>query len=1051
MLPSSVAVTLWAVALRAARPVSRLVGWCTGGGRAALAGFALTAVAVAIFGNWEILAIYLMALLVIAAWHARRRIVIEEITDNTSDGGLARGAAALLAVDLARIGAAFRSVDVGRDIEMASGIVPLEIATSLEDFAADLRGAITAESTLSIGPISFPVGALMAVLGRFVQAPRLSAAIHDEHGHVLLIARLTDARRSGAWRVELQKDADDVRGIATIVRGGISELAYRVFTDVGLRGSTDWRATRHLVESVRHYRSSLRARGVSRLALLTAESELLEAIGRDPRLFEAYHDLGVVYVELDDGRARRAESAFRKAIEIDPSRWEPYYALAQTAFREAIADDGEIDAHEAAEILDRCRRVIDMRPAAAAAASAHNVIGLVQRRRLDAPDPAAAMRSYEIATRLSLRVLARAVLGVGRARPNPGSLKTLHDQTAICLRNLAIAYAYASLDAHRRLVAAVDPSKRWHLGRQGLELRLDGWRFRRIAGILSLAKRLSPANAELHFEHGKIALEWGQLEIAQRELQTATQICPRRVDIWLALARDRALLAERDSSDETRAMAVAALRQGLQLVGLSEPAPETVSRADQILESIGGPEIESLTEMLEFVQQLKEIVPVGEHREDAESLLATLRDADRNREAGVLCWLLGRAAALADGQEVLYREALARWETDGWLEDVRREGVHGELARILVGQGRFDEAIAEAQRGIGADALSQWDHARLGDVYYEMQDWGHARGAYNNALLLDPDNFDHHRSLGVCLWNLGRDLGDHDERSSTLAQAARHLEDGLALSEEPRTTGDDADGARRRRFVLKMHYELGRIYTDADRFAEAISHLLLAATSRTLAPLMRLYLGQAYRFADNLDTAREQFEQAMAGLGAEVETIGAEVDDECPRDWLLAWLHEELARIGVERDGDQREAKRHLARARHHAKQLDDPRDARPVLASCSGLQGKVLLREGDVEAALLQFQAALRGQVDAESYVDLARAYEVKASLTTGAESRLAALRGRDAAELAVKFDLTGRVAAAANQMQARLDRLDARSDDPQLTPSNGQPSIVSVPGIGA
>lgn len=199
---SSLAVDFWALALRVARPVNRLVGWCTGGGRAALAGLALTAVAVAVFGNWEILVLYLLALLLIAAWHARRRIVIDEIADNTVDGALARGAAALLAVELARIGEAFQSVNAGRDIEMTSGIVPLEIATNLDDFAADLRSAVSAESKLSIGPVSFPVGALMAVLGRFVQAPRLSAVIHEEDGHAVLVARLTGAGRSGAWRVE---------------------------------------------------------------------------------------------------------------------------------------------------------------------------------------------------------------------------------------------------------------------------------------------------------------------------------------------------------------------------------------------------------------------------------------------------------------------------------------------------------------------------------------------------------------------------------------------------------------------------------------------------------------------------------------------------------------------------------------------------------------------------------------------------------------------------------------------------------------------------------
>jgi tetratricopeptide (TPR) repeat protein len=580
---------------------------------------------------------------------------------------------------------------------------------------------------------------------------------------------------------------------------------------------------------------------------------------------------------------------------------------------------------------------------------------------------------------------------------------------------------------------------------------VDAWRFHRIIGLLALAQRLTPADGELHFQRGNIAFEWDRPDIARRELHTAAQISPNRVDIWITLAAAHVAMARRarhDASKEAMHMAVQALEQALRLVDPTVPMTETVLAIAGVAGSLDTDEAAPINDMLTFLRDLAPILPVRAHLDEATKLLDDMRTAEREREAGVMCWLLAQAAVEELDQESLYREALRRWQGSRCLEDVRRQGLHGELARVLMRQRRFEEAIAEAQRGIGADALSQWDHAVLGAVHVETRAWAYARDAYYHALLLDPDNYEHHRSLGWCLWNLALEVGDHEARCRALADAARHLENGLALSEVPRSSEDDSEAARHAEYALRVHYELGRIYTDADRFPEAIPHLLVAAASQPVAPLVRLYLGQAYRFADNVDRARAQLEEGVGRLDAEALTIGAAVGDECSRDWLLAWLHEELARVAVERDGDHREARRHLELARHHAGLLDDQGDAGPVLAMCASLQAKLHIRAGRFESAIRELQKALAEEVDAEFYVDLARAFEGKASFSSGADQQLALRRGRDASALAVKYDFTGRVANDVAQVRVRLDRLDENAV--AEGPANGK-NVAMAPIVGA
>jgi tetratricopeptide (TPR) repeat protein len=997
---NSIYLDLWVLTARTARLAGRLVGWTTGGGRPAIAGLALTAIAVVVFGKWEILAIYLVVLLLIAGWRLRRRIVIDEITDNTPDGTLARGTAALLAGELARIAEALRPVSEGRGIQMAKQVAPIEIATGVEDFAADLRGAVTAESKVTIGPIGFPIGALAAILGRFVQAPRLLASLRDADGQVVLVARLTGGGQHAAWQTQ-RSGAD---GQAASVRELVNELAARIFTDVGLRRSTSWQATRHLVEAVSKYRSALHAKGTRRLDLLYAERELLAAIDEDAKLFEAYYDLGVVYTEL--GQRASARSAFETAMAIDPTRWEPHYAVAQTGYSAAVDAGGQIQDHNAIEILDHCRRVIEMKPGPGIAAAVHNTMGLVEERRGGEGAWAVSAREREAACRLSLRALAAAELKGYRADSDPAALHSQREETALFLRNLAVAYANVWLG--------------------------DKQRFRRIKRALELSNALNPSNADLHWEFGKIARYWGRLELAERELHTAAQIDPAHQDVLLTLAEVRAGLAPKE---QWKRPVEAAARRTVELADLVDldnllDTEATLMRAKAVLDAVESEDAEKVQGAIDFVTDLMTLTPVEDHWTEAVEKFNELRSEGRYKEAGTLCCLFARrlgegappeepVAPGSDDREGWWEAALRLWTDGGWLDDIRRRGVYGELALALRDMRRYQEAVGMAQRGIEADALSAWDRARLGDVYYSMSDWAHARESYELALTLDPDNHQYHRSVGLCLWNLASNPINAEERRRTLREAARHLENGLALYERSANRSDPD-------FSLQAHYDLAGIYMDANQMDNCISHFLVAATWDSVAPVVRLNLAQAYRFANAFDEASLALNTALEEVEQSPDTTeyGADVDDLYPRDLLLALLHEQAAEVAVQRDSQPAIAKRCLQKARKHAHDCDE-RYTKDVLSACLSLEAELLLREGKLDDSIAKLHEALNLSIDPAFYVGLADAYAAKLPILTGVERELALRCAFNAYDQACKTDTTWRGHEIAEPVRRRLERL--------------------------
>ena len=638
-----ISLVMWVRLVRVARVAGRVAAACLGGGRPALAALALTAAAVLILGNWEILALYALLLLVFAAAEARRRIVIDEFSAGAAGADLAKGSAELLAIELARLGNAFQRAADGGSVEVTALTTRLEFATDLEDFAGNLRGAVSAESTVTIGPVSIPAGAFVTVIGRFVRAPRISGSLRTDGGRLLLAARLSGDGRRGVWRVE-RDAAGAPPGAASpeaLLGEVIGELAARIFADVGLQGTTSWLATRHLAEAIRTYRTARRAQGAGRLLLLEAEQQLLAAVEHDPGAFEIYHNLGVIYTDLKE--YHRAISAFGRATELDPSRWEAYYGLAQTRYLLASAG-GTISVRHAEAIVELCRRVLELAPSTSGAANAHYTISLARGRAAEHPDQPEAVRERMIASRLSARALALAELAGPLRRTDPVSLRALTARTALFLRVLAVGLAYL-----------------WEPEQQRGERR----HFPRIARVLELGVALDPSDAPLRFEYGKIAATWSHGRLAAQQLRCACRIGiatpAMATEVWAWLAETEAGLigAGPDGAVNDEAQiasreepAVRAARRALEQCSLVDPG--TVSDAlltqlQRALTPLRSGEALALERMLASVGDLRALAPVADNRGTAraKALLASLEAAGRRREAGAVCCLLARALIAA--------------------------------------------------------------------------------------------------------------------------------------------------------------------------------------------------------------------------------------------------------------------------------------------------------------------------------------------------------------------------------------------------------------------
>jgi tetratricopeptide (TPR) repeat protein len=331
---------------------------------------------------WNVLAVYTLIVLLWWAWRAKKRVVIEDFMDYTTNPSKtdSRGLATLLVVKLAQLHELYRVVDEQRALSTeAKTNQPIDATLKVEDVSQFLTSAISAQSKFSLGPLQIPVGTLMSLVGRLVQGPRILGSLHKDKDVLILTAQRVGDQTAYSWRVDRKLLSSTASQNTYNLDDMVDELAYRIFTDLALSGSVRWRATSTFSEGLRFYRDCLRTPKDRKVKLKQAEKKFIETLAEDSEFATANYNLGVLYMELDQVQA--AEQAFRRAISQNPGSWRGYYALAVCRYK--------LDQYES--VISLCERVseqvITHKPGLTNIAKVYHTMGLAQSRLVDQNRP----------------------------------------------------------------------------------------------------------------------------------------------------------------------------------------------------------------------------------------------------------------------------------------------------------------------------------------------------------------------------------------------------------------------------------------------------------------------------------------------------------------------------------------------------------------------------------------------------------------------------------------------------------------------------------------
>jgi tetratricopeptide (TPR) repeat protein len=310
--------------------------------------------------------------LIFWAWQAHKRLVVEDFVDYTDaqPGAGVKGLATLVVTRLGQLHDLYRTVDEQRAIRTSvSQNESIDANIEVEDVSEFLKDAVSIQSTLHLGPLEIPAGALLSLFGRIVQGPRIIGSLHKDKTLLILIAQIVGWKYPFKWQVVIPLSSVELADSHSYnLVEMVDELASRMFTDLTLDGSVRWKAMAAFSKGLQAYRECLRTPKNRRVNLKEAEKKFIETLAEDVEFGLAYYNLGVVYTEL--GRTEAAEIAFEKAITQNPDSWYSYYALALS----------RCEYRRYYRAIQLCKRVIELKPDRASIAKAYQLMGSAQRR-----------------------------------------------------------------------------------------------------------------------------------------------------------------------------------------------------------------------------------------------------------------------------------------------------------------------------------------------------------------------------------------------------------------------------------------------------------------------------------------------------------------------------------------------------------------------------------------------------------------------------------------------------------------------------------------------
>jgi tetratricopeptide (TPR) repeat protein len=980
-----------------------------------------------------------LVLLAFVRWlvRARTRVVVDDFVDylRKPEGESAPGLSSLLVVELARLHELYKVVDEQRArpqavsaqqrayfdedkdaVEQAdsdptlTNEQPLDAPAPIRAAEADdaLRGAVSVEAKMSLGPVSIPVGALLALVGGLARGPRVVGTVHKVEGKLIVTARMVGDKGGHTWRVDdPPADREPLPEGQRQPEEMLDELAVRMFTELARPGSAKWKATWAHSNGLRAYRGCLRGRRDHRLKLREAERWFLAALAEDDEFDLAYHNLGIVATEL--GHLEAAESAFLEAINRNPSRWESYYGLAQLYCEQKRWN----------EMLPLCGRLLDLgRPRV----QTYHLLALANRFLKNWPR---ALEYRKQAVRHGWSNLCAAAL---TGRPS----EELCRLVATSLRNLGVVHGYEA--------------KRLRRDVKGWRARVTFWAAR---AELRQAWSLHDSDGELFFELGKLNAAQERWREASQAFEQALQLEPNRARFLVHLARalahqpglaKEALDACRkalESPSQLRSSGFGRLRQSYDLLEQRRAALEqTAKRTDDeekdlaVLRELNYEDRVAEVSELQSSQSPREPANhQGAHPEPDRNVIWT--KAQEELEQGKAD--LEQGSREAAGRAATHLQRAADLLSRSYPHEGQRWDLYALIAKAENAAGRPEEAFRSAELAIRRNPLSATGRTELAQAYLAFGQYDLAMAAFELALLCDPDNPEMNFKMGEALLRASLASHDLERRRATLKQAGPRLQNALDLYEVQAVREEDIVGHSAAQSQMQTakglaRYWLGRTYFECDEYENAITQFRIARVLRYEPPLVELQLGLALLRIGALALAEESFEQAIGAVEPTCLnpsmwgcTLGPPGDDKTPEE-IRAEARLHLAASYIERNVRLESAIEIIDQVCAAIDQLRPGMQAR-CRATSADWRGWAYFKQGDIQAAIRSLTESIELEATPEAYLHLGMVHAQLASNTRRRADRLAsATRAREFATLADRLGVAEEQSSPLRELLKRL-----------------------------
>ena len=191
------------------------------------------------------------------------------------------------------------------------------------------------------------------------------------------------------------------------------------------------------------------------------------------------------------------------------------------------------------------------------------------------------------------------------------------------------------------------------------------------------------------------------------------------------------------------------------------------------------------------------------------SYLTGLNDDGYAPESAILLYMAHMQKADSTGAEMVLRDAIERYESDGDLIM--------QLAEHLVNGKRLEEAIevlAEAGTRHPGDPLFPWTRGLLYDKLGRNEE---AIQSLQQALELSPEEPGIHYALGICYFNLGvsyeeraREISDREAYQLVREEARKQFQLAIEYLEKTKELNPNYRGVNSRLTLLQQHLQVER-------------------------------------------------------------------------------------------------------------------------------------------------------------------------------------------------------------------------------------------------